>query len=242
MKFVLIALAAFTATPAFATDYSGCAPKVFPKSRPEYKLKGDGGLEMVRTGADVIRAESGPEQDLYVTRYSANPVKNQVQQLNRENGKPLSLRTYFTDAKGKPTGNATTRYFGYNGPHCFLSEVEFEGEGSEGVRGTYVTFNQNFCDKLLKASEGMTESARDVARVGKVLATYDASLQANGRRLFGYEEARMKKEGPDVIASVVGTCKSIGSSFERAEVLPPKRPAGITPGGAESAGGATGAQ
>jgi hypothetical protein len=240
MKFVLLSLSLLS-VPAFATDFSGCAPKVFPKSRPEYKLKADGTLQMERGGPDVIRAESSPEQDRYVTRYSDNPVKNQVQELNRENGKPLSLRTYFTDAKGKPTGNANTRYFGYAGPHCFLSEVEFEEEGSGGQRGTFVTYARDFCDRLLKASGGMTESAGDVSRVGKVLADYDKSLAANGRHLFGFEAARMKKEGPDVIASVVGTCKAIGSSFEQAAVMPPKRPGAAAPA-AESAGGAAGAQ
>lgn len=237
MKLVCsLALALFTA-PALAADFSGCSPIVYPKSRPEYQLDAEGKLVMDRQAKGVVKAESTDSGDVYVTEYSPKPKKNEHLKLKREGGRPVSLKTSFTDAKGKKTGAQTTRHFAYQGDRCYVRELEMFGEGPDGLLGSFVTYNQKFCTKLLGASKGMTESAKDIARVHKVIEEYDLSLQENGRRLFGYEPERMKADSSDamdMIASIVGTCRSIGSAYGK---LPePKRARAAAPAVGEERG------
>ncbi|RZA07778.1 MAG: hypothetical protein EOP11_06740 [Proteobacteria bacterium] len=249
MKFVLIALSALAGTalalPAYAAaeKYAACNPIEYPRSKPEYKISEAGKLLMQRSGANVVQTTSEEAKDTYVTRVSTAPVKNQVQELIREAGQPTSLRTYFTDKKGKRLSNGTNRFFAYRGGRCFVSEVEFLGEGPDGLQGSFVTYNRDFCAKLLKASEGMTESRQDIARVNKLLSAYDNSLQANGRKLFGYEPKRMRgSEAADVVASIVGTCNSIGASYGNLEASASAPTARGNSGAGETGSGAAGAQ
>lgn len=235
MKLLLTLSLALLHTAAFAADYSGCSPIVFPKSRPAYQLDAEGKLVMDRQAKGVVKAESADGGDVYVTEYSPKPKKNEHQELKREGGRPVSLKTSFTDAKGKKTGAQTNRHFGYQGERCYVREIEMFGEGPDGLLGSYVTYNKKYCDKLLAASKNMAETPKDIARVHKVIEEYDMSLQENGRRLFGYEPERMKADPMDMIINLVSTCRAIGSAYGKLPEV--KKPRAATPA-AEGAGGA----
>jgi len=213
MKFVLIPFTALVAVPAFAADYSACAPIAYGRAKPEYQIDAKGSLVMDRKNPDVIKANGSANLDTYVVRVSKKPAQNQVQELRRENGQPVSIKTYTTDGKGKPTGGATTRRFAMNAGRCFVKEVEFSGQDGDDQKGKFVTYDQAFCANLLKVSEGMTEAPKDVQRVAKVVNDFDQNLRKGGRSLFGYDVVRLRFEAPEVIASIVGTCNSVGASF-----------------------------